>query len=216
MDSRCTSSSHSLVKLFFLVAILTFFACGSGSDKTNNVVIGDPKPQTEDISEVNSTAPQTVVVPPLPKGAVTASFKTDNISFYGYVKNVNTGKGITTIAFENNAAPPLVLRDTYGATMRSLGFDEFDRDLLLVDTKIEDPQFHKYHLYILKNNQWLSVVNPFAIHESHKEAQQNPIFVDPDNPNNMFRYYSVFDIDDTNELEYGWRLHNESILIQNR
>lgn len=204
------------MKFLLLIPLLYFSACGSGSEKTNKVIIGDPKPQTEDVSDVINTDPEIVVVPVLPDGAITANFNTDAVPFYGYVKNVNPRKGVTTIAFENNAAPLLVINKTYGATIKSLRFDEFDRDLLLVDTKIDDPQFHKYHLYILKNKQWQPVVYPFAIHESHTEAQENPIFVDPDNSNNMFRYYSVFDIDDTDDQAYGWRLHNESVNILNK
>lgn len=203
------------MKLFFLIPVFYFVACGSSSEKTNTVVIGDPNTPTETVSEVSVIAPETEA-PILPTGAVTANFKTDNIPFYGYVKNVNKRKGITIIAFENNKAPTLVLNETYGADVSMLRFDEFDRDLLLVNTKIEDPQFYKYHLYVLKNGQWLSVVKPFAIHESHVNAALKPIIVDPKNPNNMFRYYSVFDIDDESELGYTWRLFNESVAIRNR
>lgn len=203
------------MKLLLLIPFFYLTACGSSSEKTNTVVIGDPKPQIEIVSEVIVIEPEEVL-PVVPDGATTALFKTDNIPFYAYVKNVNTQKGVTTIAFEDNKAPSLVLNETYGATVSTLSFDAFERDLLLVNTKLKDPQFHKYHLYILKNGQWLPVVDPFAIHESHKEAQKKPIFIDPKNPNNMFRYYSVFDIDDTNDIGYGWRLHNESVAIKNR
>ena len=202
------------MKFLLLISLLYIAACGSSSEKQNTVVIGDPHPKTETVSE--EIIAETEVLPVLPDGAVIANYKTDKIPFYGFVKNVDIRKGVTTIAFENNKAPQLILKETYGATISMLRFDEFDRDLLLVNTKINDPQFHKYHLYILKNGQWLPVVKPFALHESHKEAQQNPIFVDPKNANNMFRYYSVFDIDDTNDLDYGWRLHNESVAIKNR
>ncbi len=202
------------MKFLLLIPLFYIAACGSGSEKKNTVVIGDPNPTREPISEAIITAPEDVVATPI--GAINGNFKTGNTPFYVYVKNVNKRKGITTIAFEDNHAPSLILNETYGATITTLRFDEFDRDLLLVNTKIKDPQFHKYHLYILKNGQWLPVVKPFTIHESHKEAQKNPIFVDPQNPNNMFRYYSVFDIDDTNDQDYGWRLHNESVAIKNR
>ena len=147
---------------------------------------------------------------------MSANFKTDKIPFYGFVKKIDTRKGVTTIAFQENKAPTLVLKDTYAATISMLRFAGFDRDLLLVDTKIKDPQFHKYHLYILKNNAWLPVIKPFSIHESHVTDELQPIFVDPENANNMFRYYSVFDIDETSDLGYTWRLFNESVGIINR
>ena len=203
------------MKFSLLIPFFYFAACGSSSENTNKVVIGEPKSETVIISEEINKEPE-VITTTLPNGAVSANYKADKIPFYGFVQNIDKNKGVTTIKFEDNKAPTLKLAKTYGATLKMLRFDEFDRDLLLVDTKLKDPQFHKYHLYILKNGQWLPVVNPFAIHESHKEAQLNPIFVDPENPNNLFRYYSVFDIDETNEAGYGWRLHNESIAIKNR
>lgn len=201
------------MKLLLLIPIFYFAACGGSSKKTNTVIIGDSERETI-VKEIEPEPKATTAA--LPKGAITANYKQSEAPFYGYVKNVNKQKGITTIAFENDQAPPIILNKRYGATLSLLRFDTFDSDLLLLDTKISDPQFHKYHLYILKNNTWLPVVKPFAIHESHKEAQQNPIFIDPDNSNNMFRYYSVFDIDDTNNQEYGWRLHNERVAILNK
>lgn len=202
------------MKIFLFISLFYFVACGSGLEKTNTVVIGKPEVSSEPLSETNTTPTEEVAT--IPNGAVTANFIIDQTAFYGFVYNVNKSKGVTTIAFENNSAPTIVLNEVYGATLKMLRFKEFDCDLLLVDTKLKDPQFHKYHLYILKNNQWLPVVKPFAIHESHKEAQLNPIKVDPDNPNKMFRYYSVFDIDDTDDQDYGWRLHDESVAILNR
>jgi hypothetical protein len=200
------------MKLFLLIPLLYLMTCGSDSEKLNQVIIDDLQPQTEPVSEVIIIAP---VALKMPKGAVKANFKADKIPFYAQVKSVNKRKGITTIAFEKNKAPALVLNDTYGATVSMLRFDEFDRDLLLVNSKIKDPQFHKYHLYILKKGYWLPVVKPFSIHESHVNASLKPIVVDPKNSDYMFRYYSVFDIDETSDLGYTWRLFNESVGIIN-
>ena len=207
------------MKLLLLIPLFYFVACGSGSEKKNRVIIGSPKPQPEPISEVIITTSEVItpqiVTPVLPTGAVNANFKTDNSPFYGVVQSVNKRRGTTTITFENNQAPNLVLNDTYGATLSMLRFEEFDRDLLLVNSKIKDPQFHKFHLYILKNGLWLPVVKPFSIHESHVNENLKPIVVDPENSDYMFRYYSVFDIDETSELGYTWRLFNESVGIIN-
>jgi len=200
------------MKLFLLIPLLYLITCGSDSEKLNQVIIDDPQPQTEPVSEVIIIAP---VLLKMPKGAVKANFNADKIPFYAHVKSVNKRKGITTIAFEENKAPALVLNDTYGATVSMLRFDEFDRDLLLVNSKIKDPQFHKYYLYILKKGYWLPVVKPFSIHESHVNASLKPIVVDPKNSDYMFRYYSVFDIDETSDLGYTWRLFNESVGIIN-
>jgi hypothetical protein len=200
------------MKLFLLIPLLYLMTCGSDSEKLNQVIIDDLQPQTEPVSEVIIIAP---VALKMPKGAVKANFNADKIPFYAHVKSVNKRKGITTIAFEKNKAPALVLNDTYGATVSMLRFDEFDRDLLLVNSKIKDPQFHKYHLYILKKGYWLPVVKPFSIHESHVNASLKPIVVDPKNSDYMFRYYSVFDIDETSDLGYTWRLFNESVGIIN-
>ena len=57
------------------------------------------------------------------------------------------------------------------------------------------------------------VVNSFAIHKDNMSDTLVPIRVDPENPNYMLRYYSVFDLDETSDLGYTWRLLSERIPI---
>jgi len=198
----------------FIVSIhlfLLLFGCGSTPDKPKKDIIN-----TDKTSETTTETPIAIKeTPVLPDGAVTANFIEEEIPFYAHVKAVNKAKGETTIDFENEALPAIVIPKTYGATLSTLRFDEFNQDLLLVTTKLKDPQFNKYYLYIFKNKQWQKVVNGFAIHKSHVNDTLIPITIDPDNPRNMFRYYSVFDLDEKSELGYTWRLFSESIPIQN-
>lgn len=197
--------------LLFLLSV-TLLCCGSPPHKKNNVVIG-PK-------DTNTTVvlpPKEVIIAPvIPEGAVQANFISGVEEFYGYVKHVDSNKGFTTIAFEKETAPQLTIPKAYGAVLSYLRFDEFDRDLLLLNTRLKDPNFDKYYLYILKNGQWLPVVNGWAIHKDNRPDTLSPIYVDPENPGRMFRYYSVFDLDATSELGYTWRLFNESIPIENK
>lgn len=194
--------------------VLLFFSCGTPQPKTPNVVIGKDTTTTEE--KVIIPKEEKVVEPKIPNGAVSANYRNGVKAFYGYVEKVDRKNGGTTIAFENNEAPRLFIKDTYGAKLSFNRWAEFDRDLLLVTAKLKDPNFNKYFLYILKNNNWQPVVNGWAIHKSNKPETLKPIVVDPGNPNKLKRYYSVFDLDETSELGYTWRLLEESIPIVNR
>ncbi len=197
------------------LATVLFLSCGTTPQKkTDTIVIGKDSSSTNEAK--TEPVEEVIVKPKLPKGAVTANYLNGVKAFYGYVKHVNTQKGITTIAFEEGAAPNIVLPEIYGAKLSYKRFPEFDRDLLLVTAKLKDPNFNKYFLYVLRNGSWKRVVNGWAIHKSNKPESLKPIIVDPKNPNKMKRYYSVFDLDETSELGYTWRLLSESIAISNR
>ncbi|NND88438.1 MAG: hypothetical protein HKM28_04230 [Flavobacteriaceae bacterium] len=191
------------------------FRCASPKSKPEQPIIGG-----EESSSPTADAPdETIVIKPprMPEGAVRANFKAYDVPFYASVKEVDRQRGKTVIEFEQRAIPKIVLPEkTYGATLSSLRFEEFDRDLLLVNAKLKDPVFNKYYLYILKNNQWKQVVNAFAIHRDNRPDTLQPIVVNPKNENEMLRYYSVFDLDQTSSLGYTWRLLQESIPIENQ
>ncbi|MDC7994677.1 hypothetical protein [Altibacter sp. HG106] len=175
--------------------------------------------EAEDEKVIISSEPRIEIPeeePAVPNGAVTATFNPNTASYYAYIKKIDMRRGETTIAFENNNAPPLIIPKTYGASLEVLRFPEFESDLLLVTAQLKDPIFNKYFLYILKEGSWQPVVNGFALHKSHVSDTLVPIMVDPEKPGYMFRYYSVFDLDEESELGYTWRLFNESIPIQNQ
>jgi hypothetical protein len=198
----------------FFAPMLMFLlvSCGTPPQKSNTVVIG--KDTTTVIEE---TPPKEVIIEPvIPADAVTANYRKNTKEFYGFIKDVNVPRAVTTISFEDNAAPDLRINDSYGATISFLRFPEFDSDLLLVNSIIKDPNFNKYYLYVLSGDRWLQVVNGWAIHKDNKPDTLQPIAVDETNPSKMFRYYSVFDLDKNSELGYTWRLLNESIPIENR
>lgn len=199
---------------YFLFGFILMFLlkCGSKTTNTSKDVINS---SNTEISETDSTTNEVIVSvkPTLPAGAIIGNYINKEASFYAYVKKVNKSKGITTIQFENNNTPPIYIKDTYGATLESLRFPEFKSDLLLVTAKLKDPIFNKYYLYQFKNGKWVLVVNSFAIHKDNINEVSTPIEVDPNNPNNMLRFYSVFDLDKTSEKGYTWRLLQESIPI---
>lgn len=188
--------------------LLFFVSCGTPTQKQHTVVIG-PK---DTITVKEEPPPKDVVIEPrLPDGAISANFISRSTDFYGYVKKINTVKGTTIIAFEDNAAPEIILSETFGAQLSYLRFQEFDCDLLLVNAAILDPNFNKYYLYILKDGHWKLVVNGWAIHKDNKPDTLRPIMVNPENPDKMTRFYSVFDLDKNSELGYTWRLLEEHI-----
>ncbi len=197
-----------------LVTISLIFSCVSPTKNKN--IIGPPVEDTTVPVNIPKEDLPIIEEPKLPKGAVVANFLTDQEPFYASVASVDKRNGSTTITFEDAAAPKIIIPETYGATLTTLRFDEFDRDLLLVKAKLKDPVFTKHFLYVLRNNQWKLVVNGFSIHEDNNPESLSPIEVDPENSGNMKRYYSVFDLDQNSSSGYTWRLLTESIPILNR
>ncbi|PKA83237.1 hypothetical protein ATE92_1387 [Ulvibacter sp. MAR_2010_11] len=199
-----------MIRFAVIGFLLCCYGCGSGTQKPKENIIG---PNNEEIIE---PIQEVVIAPVIPPGAITANFNGDDDPFYAYVKGVNMEKGITRIAFEELPNFQLAIPETYGASLQSLQFPGFDRDVLLISAKLKDPAFTKYFVYVFRNNQWKQVVNGFAIHKSHLSDTLVPIRVDSTNNNNVLRYYSVFDLDNTNHQGYVWRLLTESIPILNR
>ncbi|QNJ97798.1 hypothetical protein [Constantimarinum furrinae] len=191
--------------------VLFFLNCGTPPRKPGGDIIGNTPEKTEapDQKEI-------IVAPVTPDGAVSANFISGEVPFYAYVKNVDTRRAITSVSFENTLLPDIQIPGSYGATLSSLRFPELDRDVLLVNSRLKDPNFNKYYVYILRNNEWKQMVNGFAIHKSNRPDTLSPIRIDPENPNNMLRYYSVFDLDKSSGNKYTWRLLTESVPIKNR
>ncbi len=199
-----------------ILTVCLIIGCGAPPQKKSKNIIGPNTDETTVPVNIPKENLPSVEEPKLPKGAVIANFLSDREPFYAIIDNVDKRNGRTTIAFENAIAPKIVIPDAYDATLTTLRFDEFDRDLLLVKVKLKDPVFTKHYLYILRNNQWKLVVNGFSIHQDNKPESLKPIEVDPENSKNMKRYYSVFDLDETSSKGYTWRLLKESVPILNR
>lgn len=196
--------------LLLLLFILTV-ACGSPTKKGPVI---NSSPRTERPKPTTTIEP-VIVKPTIPPGAVIGNYNGDLNPFYARVSNVDTKNGITTISFEDRKYPDVLIPKSYGGTVSPLVLDGFDRDLLLVTAKLDDPNFNKYFLYILRNKQWKPVMNGFAIHKSNKPETLQVIRVNPEKPNELLRYYSVFDLDETSDLGYTWRLLEESIVKEN-
>ena len=200
------------MRIIAIVCILFFLkGCRSSSEKPRTIIGEAPTTEIEmnnDSPVIQSPAPKA------PKGTVYGNFKGDSRPFYAHVSKVRGSK--TTVSFENSQLPNIVLADAYGATVLDLTLPTFDRDLLLITTKLKDPNFNKYFLYILQNNTWKLVTNGFAIHKSNMKDVVRPIWIDPENPNRLQRHYSVFNIDETDSKGYRWLLLTESVPIENR
>ncbi|PVW17285.1 hypothetical protein [Marixanthomonas spongiae] len=188
-----------------LLFLLIISSCGSPAKKQNKI-IGDGVPADNEV---------VIKKPPRPEGAIVANFNGDSVPFYSYVKNVDTVKAITTIAFEGNQFPEINIPKSYGAVLDTLQFKGIDRDLLLATAKLKDTSFNKYFLYKLHNNQWKPVVNGFAIHKSNRPDTLRPIRIAPKDSTKVIRYYSVFDLDKNSETGYRWKLLRETIPMEN-
>ncbi len=204
-----------MIKIFLFTTVLYSMSCGTPS-KTPNNVIGDDKSNTTTPKDINTSPDLVIVEPKIPEGAVAGNFNGDFKTFYAQISHIDRRNEKTHISFEGKKYPDLIIKKTVGGTLSTLILDGFDRDLLLVTSKIKDPNFNKYYLYILRNNKWKPVVNGFAIHKSNLSEVDTPIKIDPNNPNNILRYYSVFNLEKNSPTGYSWLLQNESIPIDNR
>ncbi len=190
------------------VCLPLLIACGTPTpQKPKEVII--PR---DTVSQVTIPV-ETEIIPSIPDNAVSANYINGAPPFYGFVDEVNHLKKTTLIRFEEGRAPDLVIEKSYGATIEDLRFPEFDSDLLLVTAVINDPNFNKYYLYRFEDNQWLPVVNGWAIHKDNRPDTLQPITVSSVKPGHMHRYYSVFDLDKDSELGYTWRLLEETIPV---
>jgi hypothetical protein len=201
----------------FLVTItwLWFLGCDS---PTNTITAKDNLDVTTSIENSLVTSDSVVKIineNPPPPGAVFGNYNGDEIPFYARVLKEDTKNHKTYISFKSKNCPQIVIPETTGGSISSVCLEGFDRDLLLVTAKLKDPSFNKYFLYVLRNNEWKQVVNPFAIHKSNLTVNLQPLQINPDEQSEILRNYSVFDLDETSPHGYTWRLLNESVVIDN-
>ena len=140
----------------------------------------------------------------------------DSKSFYAEVSRIDTKNETTYISFENNIILTLAVPKSYGGTVSSIALDGFDRDLLLLTAKLKDPNFNKYYLFVNRDRIWKPVMNGFAIHKNNLTNNVEPFKINPNNPNEILRRYSVFNLDGSSALGYTWLLLEESVPIENR
>jgi hypothetical protein len=200
-----------MIRLFLSIPLLWALNCGSPSVK--RTVIEDQEPT---ITVTDTIELPVIAEPILPLGATQGNFNGDQKAFYAYVSQVDLQNEITYISFENDAYQQIKVPKSYGGTLSSFVLEGFDRDLLLLTAKLKDPNFNKYFLYVLRDNQWKPVMDGFAIHLSNMENIRNPIRINPTTPLELVRNYSVFSLDASDPLGYTWLLLEESVPIENR
>ena len=142
---------------------------------------------------------------------VCADFNGDQNAFFAYICSVNPTDESTTICFENSISPPLVLSNTTGGNITSLKLEYSDRDYLLFTSN--ENEFATYFLFALRNNEWKPVIDSFCIHKSNLSSVITTIRVDPNHPDHLLHYYSVFDLDEVNSGKNPWKLVEESVMI---
>ena len=200
------------MKYIISAVLLLCISCGTPTKNTkpntNSTTKAEQPKETPKVDPSQDAPKETA--PILPDGAVFGNFNGDATPFFAHVTNVNTAREITSIGFQNRRYPNLEVPKTVGGKVSKLKLDN-DRDLLLFTAKIRDPNFNKYFLYVLRNNQWKLVMNGFAIHKSNHHETLDVIRVHPNNSNELLRNYSVFDIDPNSEEGYVWRLQEESV-----
>lgn len=185
--------------------LILAFGCGSPTKKPKSVIGED---------SIEKNVPE-IITPFLPEGAVTADFNGNFQPFYAFVKKIDVKNEITFIGFEGEKHPQLLISESLGATLSLLKLEGFDRKILMVNAKLRDTNFNKYFLFVLRENQWRPVVNGFAIHKINMSDTLVPAKINPENPQELLRYYSVFEMDANSEKKYRWALLQESVLIEN-
>lgn len=200
-----------MIRLFVAIPLLWTLNCGAPGPE--RIIIEDKGPTIT----VKDTSDLPVIIEPvLPKGATHGNYNGDHNPFYAYVSQVDLQNEITYISFENDAYPQIKVPKSYGGTLSSYALQGFDRDLLLLSAKLKDPNFNKYFLYVLRDKQWKSVMNGFAIHLTNMKNIQEPIRINPNTPLELVRNYSVFSLDGSDPLGYTWLLLEESVPIENK
>jgi hypothetical protein len=205
-----------MTKFLVTITLLWFLGCDS---PTNIVTAKDNLNETTIFSEDSLVASDSVIKiiaeNPPPPGAVFGNYNGDAFPFYARVLKEDTKNHKTYIAFNTKNCPQIVIPETVGGSLSSICLEGFDRDLLLFTAKLKDTSFNKYFLYILRNQEWKQVVNPFAIHKSNLTENLQPLQINPDETSKVLRNYSVFDLDETSPHGYTWRLLTESVVIDN-
>lgn len=145
---------------------------------------------------------------------VRADFNGDRVKFYAHISSVDIVSETTTIHFENENCNPLVVYNAMGGSLSSLSLPGSDRDFLLFSATINENEFTRYFLFVLRNNQWKQVLHPFAIHKSNQAEIESLIGVDPTDSTKILHYYSVFDLEESQTSLNPWKLKQESVSIQ--
>ncbi|GHC42316.1 hypothetical protein [Ulvibacter litoralis] len=210
-----------MIRFLSLSISVLLYSCGTPSKSSGPIIGGGNETVHTEVSNTSGT--QTVhqeipleTISTLPKGAVLGDFRGDATPFYAQVSHVDRANETTFVSFENNTCPQLKIPKTHGGIVSKVMLEGFDRELILLTAKLKDPNFNKYFLYVFRNNEWKPVMNGFAVHKSNLPEIEQVIAINPKNPNEILRNYSVFDIDETSELGYTWRLLQESVPIENR
>ncbi|MAN58814.1 MAG: hypothetical protein CMC08_03135 [Flavobacteriaceae bacterium] len=190
-----------------ILVALTLIACGSPNGNREKTVIGPPTAPPESVRTPVTTIPET---------AVTGNFDPTAAAFYAYVGAVDHENAVTTIQFQQDKYESITVPKTYGGQLKLLQLPGQGQDMLLFKAKLKDPNFHKYFPYVMRNGQWKPLSNGFAIHKSNMpDTISEVIRVNPENPTEIIRYYSVFDLDASSTKGYTWRLLTESIPKEN-
>lgn len=147
---------------------------------------------------------------------ITADFTGHSVPIFCFVKEIDYDARTTVIGFKNDILKDLRVANTLGGTLKKIKIKGFKTDLLLFEGEIEDPKFVKYHLFIVKNNTWVPVIDPFTIHENHLVKIEKPIWANPQNPSQLIRCYSVFDLENQNKGLPPWKLLTEKVAIINK
>lgn len=197
----------------FIAFLLLVVSCGAPIKHSGKIIVDESK----EVSVNEETETNTIeIMPAIPEGAVTGLFSVNDAPFYAAVDRVDDENQMTTISFQNDGLSAINIPESKGATLRSIKFDGFEQDVLLVNSVYKDPIFRKFYLYTLKGNNWQPVVDGFILHVDNVDDEVIPIAVDRANPNKMVRSYSVFDMDPESDTKYTWIVHEETVDILDR
>ncbi|WP_026450837.1 hypothetical protein [Aequorivita capsosiphonis] len=192
------------MKYLTLVLVFLLFSCNefkNGNNSEMDVITSE--------TPINSKTKTGI-----PEGALRADFIGNRDSVYAFIKEIDTSTKTTLISFEKDKLPEISIPESLGAHLKILKLKNFDQDNLLVNAISLDTNFNEYHLFVWKDSMWNQPVNRFYIHKSNMSDTLIPIKDNPKDSMQVIRYYSVFEMDQTSEKKYSWRLEQESVLIE--
>ena len=150
------------MRYFYKVTFLwAFISCGAPPKWKFPIIEIEPKREHSKTENETNTS---IIVTNIPEDAVSGNFDLNSTAFYAAVEVVDSEKKMTTISFEDEAISKITIPDAVGASLSTVRFDQFDQDVLVVNTIYTDPIFRKYYLYILKDRQWMPLVDGFILH----------------------------------------------------
>ena len=84
-----------------------------------------------------------------------------------------------------------------------------DQQIIVVNPDRSKGDFKEFFVYARDGKQWKLWLTPWSLHKDNVAAHPVAFIADPDDPTQVLRYYSVYDLEDPEN--YHWKTFRESV-----